>query len=118
MKEHQHDPESITEETRVKVRLGTAWGVVVAIIGTTVWLTAVLVKVQHDNQTDHTRLMNGLTELNVRSKNWVTHAELEDVLVSAINEIQPVSTNEMYAREYRIREVTKRRLSSPKDYFP
>lgn len=106
--------DSITEETRVKVRMGTAWGIIISVVGSAIWLTAVLLKQHYDNQRDHARLMSGLEELNMRSAEWVTHRQFEESILYVATELHHGDTNLSYWKELQLREGIRKKLASPK----
>ncbi len=105
---------AISEDTRVKVRVGTAWVVLSTIVATTVWLTAVMLRVEATNREEHVKMLTGITSLNEKSEGWVTREQLEGVLVYVINQAHKGMTN-ITIREYELREGIHRTLKSPKD---
>lgn len=105
---------AISEETRVKVRVGTAWVVLSTIVATTAWLTAVMLKVEATNKEEHVKMLSGINTLNERSENWVTSEQLEGVLLYVINQAHKGMTN-ITIREYELREGIHRTLKAPKD---
>ncbi len=111
----RHNDAVITEDTKVKVKMGTAWGVVLSIITTTVWLTAMLLRVEETNRSEHSKLMMGLTELNMRSHVWVTQQQLEDVVVLAAAELHRNDPYWNQIKALELRDKIRRQLRSPKD---
>jgi hypothetical protein len=109
---------AISEETRVKVRVGTAWLVLSTIVGTTIWLTGIMLKVQSTNQEEHVRMLSGITALNVKSENWITRDQFENGLIYVAKEFHGKSTNWTRWRELQLREGIRDKLRSPKDSPP
>ena len=91
----------ITEETRLRVRIGTAWGVLSAVAATAIWLTVLIVRIHFDNQNEHAKLMIGLEQLNQKSDEYVTIRQFEDATILMV---QQLHTNLDYLQEFQIRE--------------
>ena len=106
---------TLTEETPVKLRMGTAWGIIVSIIATTVWLTALIFDIRTKNEQEHARLLLSLSELNTRSQNWVTKEQVEEALVYVARELHSFDTNVGRWREIQLRDGIRQKLRAPKD---
>lgn len=104
---------AISEETRVKVRVGTAWVILSTIVATTVWLTALMLRVEATNRDEHVKMLSGIDSLNNKSTDWVTSDQLEGVLLYVINQAHKGMTN-ITIREYELRDGIHRTLKSPK----
>lgn len=110
--------DDISESTRVKLKVGTLWGIMASVIATSVWLTALLLRLQGENQTEHGRLMLGLTELQSRADKWVTQQQLEEVVLYVARELHKGDRRMDAWREVEIREGVRDRLRAPKDSRP
>jgi hypothetical protein len=101
---------NISEATKVKVKLSTAWGVITSVVVTAVWLTVLLMKVQNENQFEHSKLMLGLAELNLRSSNWITKSQLEESLMYLAVECHDTNMMNRW-REIEIRNEIRKRIN-------
>jgi hypothetical protein len=110
---HEHQVK-ISEETRVNVRLTTAWTMVASMVAGTIWLTMLILRLTFDNQNEHAKLMGGLVELRQQSENWITQVQLEDAISAAEKELNPADYD--YIRELKLREAVRRTLR--KNYKP
>lgn len=99
----------------MNVRLTSAWAMAASVVGTTAWLTFLILKVYFTNDIEHKRLMLGLTRLEQQSQDWVTRAQMEDALAYVIKEAHRGMSN-VVAKEWEIRSgVRQSLLRAPKD---
>lgn len=107
----------IGEETKLRVRLTTAYGAIVSIVATTIWLTALLLKLHVGNQHEHSRLLSELSTINTRSEEWVTQYQLESALAFVITEAHRGMTN-VTIKDFELRKGIREVIRSPKDNLP